>query len=82
MAKTTKAFIKSGEDTARLNAERQKSDPVVEAPRAHPHVPDEGSEPLVPEISADPVNPSIALHDPNQPGLPEWEINRAPSNPR
>lgn len=80
MAKTTKEFIKNGEETARLNAERQKNDPVVAAPIAHPFVPDEGAEPLVPEVNAD--QPDVgSAHDPAQPGIPPWELNRAASNP-
>lgn len=58
MAKTTKEFIKNGEDTAKLNAERQKSDNIVEAPKAHPFVPDEGITPDVPEVLASASNPA------------------------
>ena len=58
MAKTTKEFIKLGEDTAKLNAERQNSDPVVQAPKVHPFVPDEGITPDVPEVLASAQNPA------------------------
>jgi len=58
MAKTTKEFIKNGEDTAKLNAERQNSDNTVEAPKAHPFVPDEGITPDVPEVLASASNPA------------------------
>lgn len=49
MAKTTKEFIKNGEDTAKLNAERQLSDPPVETPKS------QGPR----EITATPDNPAV-----------------------
>ena len=58
MAKTTKEFTKNSEDTAKLNAERQNSDPVVQAPKVHPFVPDEGITPDVPEVLASAQNPA------------------------
>lgn len=78
MAKTTQEFLRNGEETAKLNAERQKNDVAPpEAAKVHPFVPDEGADPAVPELTAEPENPM--QHDVNKPGAPAWELNRAPS---
>lgn len=79
MAKTTQAFIKNGLDTAKLNAERQKADVIPNPPIAQAFVPDEGQTPETPEVLADRIDVAAA-HDPANPGVPPWELNRAPSN--
>ena len=79
MAKTTQAFIKNGLDTAKLNAERQRTDVIPSQPIAQLFVPDEGAQPETPQVLADQIDVAAA-HDPANPGVPPWELNRAASN--
>lgn len=72
MAKTTKEFLDNAAQTAAgLNPGR--------AAEAIPATPAKQTQPVE---TPDPNNPDIGgAHDPANPGVPPWELNRAPSNP-
>lgn len=79
MAKTTKEFLKNAAETAAENARTQVT---PAAARSAPPVDVDQPPDLVTTVQAD-VDPNSidvgTAHDPAQPGVPPWELNRVPS---
>lgn len=79
MAKTTKEFLQNAAQTAAGKNPGRAEEAIPATPATVMlDVPDEGAVESAPEV--DPDRPDVGqAHDPAQPGIPPWELNRAPS---
>lgn len=79
MAKTTQQFLKNAADTAAENARTQVTPAAARpAPPVNVDVPVIESQTVQADVDPNSIDVGTA-HDPAQPGIPPWELNRVPS---